>query len=337
MRFLFLSDTHLGLDIPKHPRVHTPRRGEDFLANYRLALEPALRGEVDLVLHGGDLFDRSQPPDRVILDAAMSLVEIADRGVPVFIVPGNHERSWIPGGILFAHPMLHMFLEPKTHVFEVGPVRTAISGFSFVRDTSREDFPVQVAATEWDQVEADLRLFLLHQTFEGAKAGSGDYTFRRGPDIIPLASIPESVDVVMAGHMHRHQSLTDREGRLRVLYPGSTERTAYAEVGETKGYILGEFAGGELTWEFVELPTRSMVMVNVVGLTTPGDLVAEAMDVLAAQPDDGMIRMKIYAPRVWNGTVQNLMKALYRAAKARRLHISISGYLDQLPKVPVSK
>ena len=61
VRILFLADTHLGFDLPLHPRVERRRRGDDFFANFRLALEPALRGEVNLVLHGGDIFFSSQP------------------------------------------------------------------------------------------------------------------------------------------------------------------------------------------------------------------------------------------------------------------------------------
>ena len=56
MKILFLSDTHLGFDLPVRPRVERPRRGLDFFANFRLALAPAFEGKVDLVVHGGDLF-----------------------------------------------------------------------------------------------------------------------------------------------------------------------------------------------------------------------------------------------------------------------------------------
>src|SRR5262245_55954218 len=65
VRILLLADTHLGFDLPSSPRVGRRRRGHDFLANYALALEPALSGEVDLVVHGGDVFDRSSVPSSV--------------------------------------------------------------------------------------------------------------------------------------------------------------------------------------------------------------------------------------------------------------------------------
>jgi predicted phosphodiesterase len=55
MRVLFVSDTHLGFDLPSRPRVVRRRRGDDFFWNFERALESARVGEVDVVVHGGDL------------------------------------------------------------------------------------------------------------------------------------------------------------------------------------------------------------------------------------------------------------------------------------------
>ena len=50
LRVLLVADTHLGFDDPPHARVERRRRGPDFPRNFELALEPALRGEVDAVV-----------------------------------------------------------------------------------------------------------------------------------------------------------------------------------------------------------------------------------------------------------------------------------------------
>ena len=60
IRILLLADSHLGFDLPARPRIARRRRGHDFQANYATALEPALAGEVDVVVHGGDVFLRSR-------------------------------------------------------------------------------------------------------------------------------------------------------------------------------------------------------------------------------------------------------------------------------------
>ena len=90
IRILFLADTHLGFDFPFRPRVERRRRGPDFFKNFRKALEPAYSGEVDAVIHGGDLFFRSKVPAKLVDMAFEPLKEVADLGVKVYLVPGNH-------------------------------------------------------------------------------------------------------------------------------------------------------------------------------------------------------------------------------------------------------
>ena len=80
-RILFLSDTHLGLDLPQRPRVARRRRGPEFFAALDRALAPAARGEVDLVVHGGDVFFRSRVPPGLVDRAFAPLKAVAERGV----------------------------------------------------------------------------------------------------------------------------------------------------------------------------------------------------------------------------------------------------------------
>src|SRR5262245_2734351 len=109
IRILLLADSHLGFDLPTRPRVDRRRRGYDFLANYSTALAPALNGEVDLVVHAGDVFDRSSVVPSLAYQAFEPLRRVAERGVPVFIVPGNHERSRLPHIRFATHPRVHIF------------------------------------------------------------------------------------------------------------------------------------------------------------------------------------------------------------------------------------
>ena len=93
VRVLLVADSHLGFDLPVRPRVERRRRGHDFLANYARALAPALAGEVDAVVHAGDVFDRSSVVSTLAYQAFEPLRRVADLGIPVMVVPGNHERS----------------------------------------------------------------------------------------------------------------------------------------------------------------------------------------------------------------------------------------------------
>ena len=267
IRILLLADTHLGFDLPVNPRVNRRRRGHDFLANYAIALQPALDGEVDLVVHGGDVFNRSRPPSSVVWQAFEPLTRVADRGVPVYVVPGNHERGRIPHMRFAQHPGIHLFDRPRTFVTEVKGVRVALAGFPSERDDVRRRFADLISGTGHSSVDADVRLLCLHQCVEGATVGPSDYMFTTASDVIRASDLPQGFAAILSGHIHRHQVLdTDlRRRRLPapVLYPGSIERTSIAEADEEKGFMIVEVTRGALTaslsWTFHRLPARPLV------------------------------------------------------------------------------
>jgi exonuclease SbcD len=269
IRILFLADTHLGFDYPFRPRTERKRRGPDFFKNYHRALASVAEG-LDAVIHGGDLFYRSRVPARLVDMAFQPLKSIADRGVPVFIVPGNHECSRIPCGILGLHPNIHIFNGPATFLLRRKDLSLGLAGFPFHRHNVRSEFPELLEKTGWEAKESDVDAFVLclHQCFEGATVGLHNYMFRYGQDVIRTADIPKKFLAVLTGHIHRFQFLEHnlRGKRLSVpiLYPGSTEKTSVAEREETKGFIILAITRAQpegslvLKWSFHELPTSPM-------------------------------------------------------------------------------
>jgi DNA repair protein SbcD/Mre11 len=300
MRILLLADTHLGFDLPRSARPGRRRRGPDFLANYARALEPALAGEVDLVVHGGDVFDMPDVPPSLAYQGLAPLVRVADRGVPVFVVPGNHERSRLPHQRFAAHPLVHIFDRPCTFTVEAGGARLALSGFPFERRDVRIAFPRLVEETGWRQADAALRLLCVHHCVEGATVGPGNFTFGHAPDVVRLRDVPPTFTAVLSGHIHRQQVLTrDLRGRplaTPVLYPGSVERTALAEKDERKGYLLLRAApgGGGLEWESVPLPARPM-LVREINTERVGEAALERAlrAAVAGAPADAVLTIRL--------------------------------------------
>lgn len=236
MRLLFLSDTHLGHGLPARPRSPGPRRGADFFASFEAALAPARTGEVDVVLHGGDLLYRSRVP-AWLSDAALApLRRLAAEGVPVVLVPGNHERGGVPHPLLALHPRLHVLDRPRTVVVEAGGVRVAFTGFPYTTEV-RARFPALLAEARARAPDADVSLLCMHHCVEGATCGPGNFTFSDAPDVVARADLPHDVAAVLCGHIHRHQVLRS-DGLPPVIYCGSTESTSRAEAGETKGVVL---------------------------------------------------------------------------------------------------
>jgi DNA repair exonuclease SbcCD nuclease subunit len=139
----------------------------------------------------------------------------------------------------------------------------------------RSQFPKILHETRWREYQnnCDGHILCIHHCFEGAKVGPVNYTFRYKEDVICLKDIPKDFTAVLAGHIHRYQILTQNLRGIPlstpVYYPGSIERTSFAEMEEKKGYFMFELAVDENSGlfihkeEFVELPARPMVKVNI--------------------------------------------------------------------------
>lgn len=306
IRVLLVADTHLGFDLPIRPRVERRRRGPDFFANFERALEGALSGAADLVVHGGDLFFRSKVPASLVEAAMAPLIRLAAKGIPVYLVPGNHERSRIPLHLWTAHPNLHIFDQPRTFLYE-GPKGTlALSGFPFARSI-RDIFPELVRQTWSREVDGVPRLLCIHQTVEGAQVGVSNFTFRSGPDVVRGRDIPAGFCAVLCGHIHRAQVLTrDLRGRslaAPVVYAGAVERTSFAERSEDKGYVIVQVEPAETGAatcagvSFIPLPARPMRTLAF----DPGMPDAEALErelgvILRSLDPDSVVRIDLQGP-----------------------------------------
>jgi DNA repair exonuclease SbcCD nuclease subunit len=286
-----------------------------------------LAGEVDLVVHGGDVFHRPRVPKSLVFQAFEPLKEVAGKGVPVFVVPGNHERSRIPHLNLASHPGIHIFSEPGTRRVRFKGNQVAVTGFPYVRKNVRGRFPGIIQGTEWDNSEDSLRILAMHHCVEGATVGPADFTFTNSDDVVRCRDLPPGFAAVLSGHIHRQQVLTsDLQGAplpTPVLYPGSVERTAFAEKDEEKGFMILTFEagenGGQVTGhEFRSLATRPMVEVTLepkhsAKIWSRQDLVGQLRGAVEASPSDSVLRIRLH------GRIPQDLQAVAGAASLRSL------------------
>ncbi|MFC1887404.1 exonuclease SbcCD subunit D [Candidatus Cloacimonadota bacterium] len=270
VKILLFADTHLGFDHPVREVSLRPRRGIDFFKNYKRILKYALDNDVDLLVHGGDFFFRSKVPPKIVTEVYEILFQFAEKGIPIVIVPGNHERSILPDSFLTRHPNIYIFAEEGQFSFELKGHQFELYGFPFIRNNIDEEFPRIVERFKSKLNPDHYNLLCLHQAIEGSRVEK--YTFRKGPDVISFKDIPDCFNVVFSGHIHRHQILWKHtsDKQIPVVYPGSTERTSFQEKNEIKGfYQLGiEFNNQKdycSKFSFIELPTRDMVDLGIPG------------------------------------------------------------------------
>ena len=330
IRILLLADSHLGYDQPLHPRIERRRRGIDFFANFQRVLKTARQEKYDLVVHGGDLFFRSKVPPAVVEAAYGELLRVATAGIPVLLVPGNHERSRLPEHLWLFHENILVFDKPRTFSFDIKGKTLAFSGFPFARDVKAR-FPALLEGTGWREAESDLRYLVAHQTFEGAQVGPVDFTFREGSDNLPGEWVPEEFQAVLAGHIHRAQALQrtldGRDLAVPIIYPGSIERASFAERFEDKFYasITVYLDEGETRQEieYHKLPARPMVKLEIpVEDRTPDQVRLLIRERLALIKPDAVVRVDLTG-RNRDRTLEALTAPVLRALAPESMNISL--------------
>jgi len=292
VKITFFSDTHLGYDLPVRPRLNIRRRGEDFFINTRQVLDKAIAGKSDLIIHGGDLFFRSKIPAPIIDKVYALLFEYAEQGIPIIIVPGNHERSVLPQSILLNHPNLYIFQQAESFEFLIRGQKVIVSGFPNIRNDVRSSYgEVQ---EKLKRERESLNILVMHQAIDGSQIVG--YTFRDSADVVNIKDISRDFDLVLSGHIHRRQILTN--GRQPIIYSGSVERTSFQEMSEPKGYYNVEMAKWSTGWRvdkiaFKELPARPMVDIyldEIMGRSNWEELLKGKLSHLAS---DSIVRLKL--------------------------------------------
>ena len=138
---------------------------------------------------------------------------------------------------------------------------------------------------------------------------------------------------VLSGHVHRAQVLTCDLTRAPlaapVIYPGSVERTSWAERDEGKGFAIltiddrGSSAGELSNLEWVPLPARPMVDVNLKSTFGKDSLEAELQSRLSKLPVDAVVH--VHYKEAWeSGAKLALSAANLRALAPPTMNISLA-------------
>lgn len=313
LRIALIADTHLGFDYSLRPKIIRRRRGTDFFENYEKALAITMERKANVLVHGGDMFFRSKIPDPIVGMAYEPLLKVAESGIKVLLVPGNHERSVLPDSPLFHHENVHVFDQPWTIVLPVNGHSIAFGGFPNVRNGVGPGFEQVLTMTGLLETVADLKVLCIHQSVDGSSVGPVNFTFRKGVDVIGRDQIPADIPLVLSGHIHREQILRTTTGGY-VVYPGSIDRTSFAEKFERKGfYIIDAKIDGspEFDFEFIQLDSRPMIDLELEPTLRESEHIQTFIeDKLKDLPQDSIVRIVPRDEEQAHGLSANVLREL---------------------------
>ena len=316
---LHFADLHIGMENYGRldPATGVNRRVLDFLRRFDELIDYGLEREVDLVIFAGDAYKRRAPNPTYQRAFARRVKRLADAGVPVVLLVGNHD---LPAMVQRASsvdifrtldvPNVIVGRDERVHTIETrrGPVQVATVPYPVRQRLLAHDEYRGLSIKELDEALQDIvtkniqalaaqltpevpAVLAAHLSISGATYGS-ERSVMIGRDAVVLKSAlaDPSWDYVALGHIHKHQSLNDG-AYPPIVYAGSLERIDFGEEGQPKGFCWVELARGETTWEFVEVDARPFVTVRADVRESASPLMALQQAILPHDLRDAVVRI----------------------------------------------
>lgn len=337
MKILHTADWHLGKNLGLHKRTH------EFAAFIEHLLNDVLPSErPDVVVIAGDVFDVPSPSIEAQELYFKFLVGASALGVPVIISAGNHDSPAflkVHSPVLAAlriHIVTHGADDPlipwhnkegelsaiflAVPYLRDGDVRTGSVGQS--HDEREAQLRAGVAAhyAQWVARAQALRgakeipiialghIFMLGgvvQEKDGVRPPVGTLSH-----LDPL-SLPEAIDYLALGHLHKAQTVGKRP---HWRYSGTPLPMSFSEAKDSKSVCLVQFAGRKACVTLRELP-RWQPFVSLKG---NHDELAEALAELESVEEPVYVEL-LYSP----GAPVELLRALQKRVSERSRHLHI--------------
>ncbi|MCE7740814.1 MAG: hypothetical protein GOP50_00015 [Candidatus Heimdallarchaeota archaeon] len=248
MRILALSDTHFGYEYGRTSQTKKEQIDRTFEV-FSNVLEVAKQKQVDLVLHGGDMFNRSQPKKGLVSRAYNIIEDFTRNDIDFIAIPGNHDRSHLPETLLNHLSKRIHFMNKFT---EVQFDDVSVIGFPFESKNPRSVF--EKVRTRLIKNPKRKYIVLCHQLFDGASFGPHNHIFTNRTDTLKISDFPDNLIVTLSGHIHRAQKIQNK----KVHYIGSLIRTSFMEIIESKGFIVIDVDHNHVDVKFQDIQSFPM-------------------------------------------------------------------------------
>jgi len=245
-----ISDSHLGY---RHRMKR--QRLLDYENSFRDAVKKA--GELDpsLIIFGGDLAHHPRPEPKSLHTLVTTLIELAE-SIPVVVCIGNHEIEGHLGTAytpIFSdlHRNIHVLTTENPHIIlDIDNKRVGIHGFQYLRNRKvAEETLLEVSKFEKNEFD----ILCLHQAVERYLS----------PFEVSLKALREAAgrfDLILMGHVHKHQPIHELMDLTPTYYVGSTERISFNESNNETGFLTLK----DFSWiEFI--PVKSARMISIRG------------------------------------------------------------------------
>jgi len=293
MKFLHLADIHLGMEnygrIDPSTGLHT--RLKDFIKCFSFAIDIALEEKVDLVIFAGDAYKNSNPNSTHQREFARQIYRLSEAEIPVILINGNHDNPVsfgraasldifetlnISGVRVVTKPELLNIKTKGGQVQVFGlpwPTKALFLNKEEYKDFTDEEITREIQKRAGKKIREFARrikpgtpaIFAAHlaaaeATYSGSERSA---IIGRDPVFPTQVLLQKEFDYVALGHIHKFQDL-NLNHHPPVVYPGSIERINFGEEKDDKGVCLVNIEKGNTSYEFIPLPARRFITIDVV-------------------------------------------------------------------------
>jgi DNA repair exonuclease SbcCD nuclease subunit len=300
MKFIHVSDTHLGCQIPIE---YGEIRKKDFLKAFKEVIDFAIKEKVDFIIHSGDFFDDYFRIDsKYIIEILDILSKLKENKIPLIFIKGNHDIKGQRQNILEILKKLNLIYEANIKdPFIYKDIY--IYGISEPSNLSGEHLTLY-----YKDILKNVKfenngytIFLFHgavnffpnNILEGYKE----------PRILSLNDLPKA-DYYAFGHFHKHH-LEEHEGKIFAL-PGSTERTEISkdEENDKKGFYFVN--DNEI--KFIEINSRPIFIYEDI-INEENDI-DKAREEIIKRSKETVIKIKLRYKKDYYQKIKNLIDNL---------------------------
>jgi DNA repair exonuclease SbcCD nuclease subunit len=260
MKFLHVGDTHIG-------RVYKDeQRNADVRAAFVQVVDYAIKENVDMVVHSGDLFNEGIPALSDLLFVTDQLKRLKDSGIRIFIVPGSHDvgmgesdsiiELFDRNGLLTNLNSTRYIEEQDGKVILSGELyrNVFLTGVRGKRSRVEDEIFKRLSIVRPDG--AWVYVFVFHHTISDLGLQFKD---------LDTSSLPLGFDYYAAGHWHGNKDNIPY-GKGVIQYPGSLEYCDESEIvsNPNRGfYVVNYDANGINAIERVIIKTRGKDVVSI--------------------------------------------------------------------------
>lgn len=243
VKFIHGADIHLDspmIGLQSLPENIFKRLQKSTFKAFQHLIDAAIFHNVDFIILAGDIFDNADRSVRAQVFLRKEMERLAEKGIPAFIVHGNHDHMGGNWNEITYPSNVYIFgenVEAKEYISKDGVV-IHIHGFSY---NERHIFDRKIHDYQRSP-GADFHIGILHGNMEG-NSDHGNYAPFHLKELLE-----KEFDYWALGHIHKRNIIHQEPP---VLYPGNTQGRNKKETGE-KGCYLVTLQDSNPVLQFIE-------------------------------------------------------------------------------------